>query len=345
MTTRARGVIPDPVSGREKVGVTVIGGAACAVLDAHGEGRVLAVFRRSFYAVFDDEVVCVGPPQLGPGPLNLLCASRNDGAWAGHGIEAGATVSCHDATLDVGGRVRLDFRAAGVWRAPPAIAWKPAAVGAGLDLIARKVRSRKPGGLGTLLARCAHDSESAMRDGDDALLRVARPAVDALRDWLGATLAGAEVPPPPVGALIGLGPGLTPSGDDCLGGAMIALHHFGRCDVAHRLAAAVLPIAARDTSVISAAYLRCAARGEGARVLFDALECIVTADDAAMDARLDAIDAVGHTSGWDCLAGAGLACGALQASARSTPAASSAACAFDGAATMPASCSSATCRE
>jgi hypothetical protein len=330
--------------GGETAEVAVIGCAARAVLDARVEGRVLAVFRRSFYTVFDDDVVCVGPPQLGFGPLNVLCARRDD-ALMEAGIEAGAAVSCLDAALDVGGKVRFDFRAADLWRPPGTIAWTPATVGASLDLMARKARTRKPGGLGALLARRAHDSQSAVWEGDDALLHAARPAVDALCDWFAATLAGNDVPPPSVAPLIGLGPGLTPSGDDWLSGAMIALHHFGRRDVARRLAAAVLPIAARDTSVISAAYLRCAARGEGAQVLFDALDTLTTADGAAMDACLGAIDAVGHTSGWDCLAGAALACDALQASARSTSTASSAACAFDGAATMPASSSSATCRE
>lgn len=331
-------------SGGETVEVAVTGCAARTVLDAHAEGRVLAVFRRSFYAVFDDEVVCVGSPQLGFGPLNVLCARRDDLAWADADIEAGAAISCLDSALDVGGRMQFDFRAADVWRPPGTLAWIPATLTVGLDLMARNARLRKPGGLGALLARPAHDSESEMCEGD-ALLRTARPAVDALHGWLAVSLAGAAVPPPQVSALIGLGPGLTPSGDDWLGGVMIALHHFGRPDVAHRLAEVVLPIAARNTSVISAAYLRCAARGEGSCVLFDALDCLAAADGAAMDARLDAIDAVGHTSGWDCLAGAVLACGVLQASACSTSTASSAACAFDGAAMMPASSSSATCRE
>jgi hypothetical protein len=331
-------------SGGKTVEVVVIGCAARAVLDAHAQGRVLAVFRRSFYAAFDDEVVCVGPPQLGVGPLNALTADREDPAWADAGIEVGAAVSCGDSALDVAGRIRFDFRAADVWQPPGTLAWTPATLADGLDLLARKVRLRKPGGLGALLAGRARDSESPIGERDDALLRAARPSVDALRDWLAAALAGAAVPPP-VAALIGLGPGLTPSGDDWLGGAMIALRHFGRPDVAQRLADAVLAVAARNTSVISAAYLRCAARGEGSRVLFDALACLAAADQPTMDGRLDAIDAVGHTSGWDCLAGAALACAVLQASARSTSTASSAACAFDGAAMMPASSSRATCRE
>lgn len=331
-------------SGAKTVEVVVIGCAARAVLDAHAQGRVLAVFRRSFYAAFDAEVVCIGPPQLGVGPLNALTARRDDPAWADSGIEVGAAVSCRDSTLDVGGRIRFDFRAADVWQPHGTLAWTPATLADGLDLLARKALLRRPGGLGALLAGLARDSEGATGERGDALLRTARPAIDALRDWLVCTSAGAAVPPP-VAALIGLGPGLTPSGDDWLGGAMIALRHFGRPDVAQRLAEVVLPVAARNTSVISAAYLRCAARGEGSRVLFDALACLAAADEATIDARLDAIDAVGHTSGWDCLAGAALACAVLQASTRSTSTASSAACAFDGAATMPASSRSATCRE
>ena len=329
----------------ETVEVAVIGSAARAVLDAHVEGRVLAVFRRSFYAVFDDEVVCVGPAQLGLGPLNLLCAQRNDVAWAGGGIDAGTTVSCVGSLLDVGRGTRFDFRAADVWRAPDTIAWTPAALDAGLDLLTRKARLRKPGGFGALLARSVDDAGARTCESENVLLRTARPAVEALRVWLASTLAGAAASPAPVAGLIGLGPGLTPSGDDFLGGAMIALHHFGRRDIADQLVDAVLPTAARETSLISAAYLRCAARGEGAHVLFDALDRVAAAEGAAMDACLDAIDAVGHTSGWDCLAGAALACDVLQASARSTSTASSAASAFDGATTMPASSSSATCRE
>jgi hypothetical protein len=198
--------------------------------------------------------------------------------------------------------------------------------------------------LGACVALSADDENDRAWDQDDALLRAAWPAIRSLRDGIAAALGGAASLPS-ITALVGLGPGLTPSGDDFLGGVMIALHYFGRPDVARHVATAVLPVAARETSLISAAYLRCAARGEGARVLFDVLESIAAGDGAVLEARLDAIDAVGHTSGWDSLAGAALACDVLQDSARSTSIATSAACAFDGATTTPASSSSPTCRE
>ena len=263
---------------------------------------MLAVFRRSFYVAFGDDVVCLGSPRLGLGPLNLLCARRDDVAWAEEGVAVGADVVCARTTLDVGSGLRFDFATADVWRPPDAIAASAARVRIGLALVADSVRQRRPGGLGTFLARFAADVDDRAQEADDALLRAALPAIDALREEVAAMLSDAA-PSPSVTALIGLGPGLTPSGDDFLGGLMIALHHFGRHDVSRRVAAAVLPVAARETSLISAAYLRCAARGEGARVLFDVLDCIAGGDGTVLEARLDAIDAVGHTSGWDALAG------------------------------------------
>src|SRR5262245_54481847 len=58
----------------------------------------------------------------------------------------------------------------------------------------------------------------------NALAEHALPAVEALDEWLRHGLA---VPPLAAG-LIGLGPGLTPSGDDYLGGMLVALLALGR---------------------------------------------------------------------------------------------------------------------
>lgn len=146
----------------------------------------------------------------------------------------------------------------------------------------------------------------------DPLLHAALPAIRAIRSWMGAALAGSAVPPPPViESLVGLGPGLTPSGDDFLCGAMAALHYLGHAMVAQQLALRTLPLTAQGTNLISAAYLRCAAAGQASSVLFDALESMVVDAGTNLELRLDAIHAVGHTSGWDSLTGAATACAEL----------------------------------
>jgi hypothetical protein len=99
-------------------------------------------------------------------------------------------------------------------------------------------------------------------------------------------------------SLIGRGPGLTPAGDDFVGGAMIALRAFGHAEEADRIAAWALPLAEKNTSRISRAHLACAAAGEGHEALHDLLTFADVERDLARLAR------IGHTSGTDAAAGA-----------------------------------------
>jgi hypothetical protein len=117
-----------------------------------------------------------------------------------------------------------------------------------------------------------------------------RPQADAFLRWI----AGNGEPDE---ALIGLGPGLTPAGDDFVGGAMIALRTFGHVDVADRIAAWALPLSKERTSRISRAHLECAAMGEGHEALHDWLTGFAEQD-------LQRLARIGHTSGLDAAAGA-----------------------------------------
>ena len=74
-----------------------------------------------------------------------------------------------------------------------------------------------------------------------------------------------------VESLIGLGPGLTPSGDDLLGGVLITLRALGWPQAADTLGCWLLPRARARTHAISYAHLACAAGGEGAAALHDTL--------------------------------------------------------------------------
>jgi len=110
----------------------------------------------------------------------------------------------------------------------------------------------------------------------------------------------------PDDALIGLGPGLTPAGDDFAGGAMIALRAFGAAALADRIAAWALPLAATNTGKISRAHLACAAAGEGHEALHELLRAL-SRGRRAIERALAALSRVGHSSGLDAAAGALLA--------------------------------------
>ena len=120
----------------------------------------------------------------------------------------------------------------------------------------------------------------------------------------------------PDNSLIGLGPGLTPAGDDFVGGAMIALRACGTtagdAALADRIAAWALPLARTNTNRISRAHLEWAAQGEGHEALHDLL--------CSFDKKhLDRLARVGHTSGLDAAAGALLAICRRRRSARTAP--------------------------
>jgi hypothetical protein len=125
----------------------------------------------------------------------------------------------------------------------------------------------------------------------NALATHAQPALEALDEWLRHVLA---IPESAAG-LIGLGPGLTPSGDDYLGGMLVALRALGRDAQADTLWRWLEPRLAAGTSAISGAHLAAAAAGEAHEIVHDVLA------DPSQAPRLDGI---GHCSGWDAFAGA-----------------------------------------
>ena len=98
--------------------------------------------------------------------------------------------------------------------------------------------------------------------------------------------------------LLGLGPGLTPSGDDCVLGWLVGARvgpPMGR-GLAERAGPMLLAAAAERTGALSRAFLAAAVEGHVAELLHR----FVTAPD---DARLAGLLALGETSGADLLAG------------------------------------------
>jgi hypothetical protein len=228
-----------------------------------GEGEVRAVFRHSFYLQFlGERYACIGAPAVGRGPLNALVDDFRLPA--------------------MGERVSLSIEGAELWSPPPL----PAHASPDVMQLRAAARGRVPNeGLGGLVV-----------DAHNSLSGHAQPALDALDRWLVGNALEDEAQ-----ELIGLGPGLTPSGDDYLGGMLIALQQFGRKPQALSLWRWLEPRLVR-TSAISGAHLTAAAAGEGHDALHRCLVALCT-DRADWSSALDALSSVGHVSGWDSLAG------------------------------------------
>lgn len=108
--------------------------------------------------------------------------------------------------------------------------------------------------------------------------------------------------------LVGTGPGLTPAGDDFAGGAFFARAILARAGAVHAAAwrdaaAAVGAAAPRLTHRIGATLLGDLLAGEGWAPLHDLAAALGQADDAAALESARRLTRLGHSSGWDLLAG------------------------------------------
>ena len=116
---------------------------------------------------------------------------------------------------------------------------------------------------------------------------------------------GAAAIADPARDLVGLGPGLTPSGDDALIGALALLDALAGDQADARtmrenLARAVGDVPRGLTSPPSHCFLRVAAAGHIGERLHAAVSSCVSGD---ADAAVAAIRDIGQTSGWDMMAG------------------------------------------
>jgi hypothetical protein len=284
-----------PGAAVTSVRVRSAGRHAIAARRGRAPARVIAAFERSCYIETEAGLACLGTHALGNGPLNALCDTLPRTA--------------------PGDLLLVDLAAAVLWQPAALPPWRAADMRAALARLSKAAaRSAPLEGFAFLLAPGAREDAPLLSHAGAAAALAAWIAAAARAECADSSEPSAPLPPVPPGtaALVGLGPGLTPAGDDLLGGALAALHAAGRAGIAGTLAAWVLPLAQHGTSRISRAHLACAARGETGEAVHGMLGALL-AGGADLEDPLARVAAVGHTSGWDALAGAALAFTALDA--------------------------------
>jgi hypothetical protein len=271
------------------------GVVATAFCKTPARAEVAAVFERSFYLRSDDLFVCVGEPGIGNGPLTLIADMR----VAPRGLHPGQPALVAENRITVGA-MTFTCEQCEPW-CPPR--WPRAAAASTLvqvrEVLARRAAMEAPAeGFG----RAIEETEGSR----DAFARIARLRLARLRSWLveAAAISGTPAIADPVRDLVGLGPGLTPSGDDVLIGALALLDalaegHDRAAAMRRNLARAISDVPSGLTSPLSHCFLRVAAAGHVGERLHAAVSSCITGD---TDAAIAAIRNIGHSSGWDMLA-------------------------------------------
>ena len=258
-----------------------IGWRARELLDGAPLARVLAPMRASIYIVVAGEILWLGGPADVMHPRAVRLSEPPDPS----DLVACDTLSVPSCTV-------------GAWRPAP-LSRDPRAAAAlrrGADRLAKRALTLgEPTGFGAwLVARPLAFPLTGAGKSADALAR-------ACTSDNAAGAAEAAL------ALLGLGAGLTPSGDDFVGGAFFAraaLALLGEADAAWPQAAATVRVAAgAATNAISAALLEDLLDGHGWSPLHDLARALASDDESAATDAASRLTRLGHSSGWDLLAG------------------------------------------
>lgn len=255
--------------------VIEVGDTARRLIEGARSATVVAALRHSLYLEVAGQLVWLGPP--------------------GSTLHARAIVAGESPSIDGATRIETSFDLSNArpWR-PPVLPLpiEPAILArASRRLVSMIDRVGRPDGFGALLV------------GARPAFPLDRAAENAGRFLEACALNDAATAAPIGERLLGLGPGLTPAGDDLVGGAFFARRLLASDDAWRDAAATIRARASERTHPISATLLGDLLDGSGYAPLHDLTLALTRSDEpSALDAAARLIS-IGHSSGWDILTG------------------------------------------
>jgi hypothetical protein len=269
------------------------------VCQHNGFAEVAAVFDRSLYLRAGDMFICIGEPDIGNGPLTLIADRGAAFRLSDLGLHSGQPALISERRIRIGDHAWFALDRCEPWRQPR---WpdrrSPTQLTDTLAALARAAVVEAPQEGLARQVFCLPERRGG------PVSRIARARIASFENWLFGALETHRVPTSsplePVQGLIGLGPGLTPSGDDFLLAALALLDATGERKAHAALAHALTDASPALTSPLSHCFLRTAAAGYVGENLYRAVSCIVSGE---VDPAIAAFRKVGHSSGWDMLAG------------------------------------------
>ncbi len=235
--------------------------AQSALRTSAGPWKVVASFEKAVYLSHGSEVIVVTSRQVPPGPLHVNIDA--DRVFA----KDGAALTCDEGHLGLGPH-SVTLTSADVWTGvlpdPDRLTAQRATIMTALAPVASKSAL-----VAAPYSRLANEGMEWLQQRD--FDRIAR-------------------------SIVGLGPGFTPAGDDALAGLLVTAVASGRLAPGDWL---IDPETARRTSLMSLAFVRCAAAGQAIAPVHDLLMAGAAGDATACRAACAELASVGGTSGAD----------------------------------------------
>jgi hypothetical protein len=288
--------------------VQAIGEAALDWLASGQDGEVVASVSRTVYLkAGKDELFWIAGKNS---PMHRRCLQVSSPIPE---MVAGAPVHVRDRRLVLTSRVSLDWKLARVWKAP----FLPAEPNIPMGKLAEQVTSfyhhflelHQPAGLGQLIPAILkndHNSAKGVVDQGNIILISAWTVVETLLSLL--FHHNYRSIPETVSELIGLGEGLTPSGDDFLGGFFFCLNRLQQA-YPHELDitsdySIFLERCKTRTNLISFTLLKDNIHGYGLEPLELFFSALLQGDPFInVQSYAELLVHVGHSTGWDMLTG------------------------------------------
>lgn len=297
-------------------------------------GRVLCVFQHSAYLQFDDRLVCLALNDLGAGPITVLlpkqlitlppCVKQGVKVrftLSGLEFESGQTLVLKDARIH---NAEIDNNTL------PALAFNSVlcvihALSLPKQGLSRLILLFNDGNHG-VSGKDQHDAyclrgakskpsnqlTTEFEDVDKALMDYVMPALEPLFGQITTFTrlskdenytAEFSFNTQEITKLLGVGPGLTPSGDDFLSGVFTCLYLKRQRQCANRLWAALRVDAYQKTTAISFVLLSLAAENQHCERLQRLVLSLLRFPSSSHKTIENLLNSIGNTSGWDWLAG------------------------------------------
>jgi len=300
------------VAGIQVAEITIvcIGKIADNFLRQANQWFVHSIHSTCFYCHDANEnVICIGQQEIGKGPF-ILQGIRGS-HWPGHLLPSiRSFIMFEDRLISDSGQLQFNLQGAETWATNLLdIRVAEHQLKEDLDWLVRQAREyAPPESLGRLIPIFLNAGGKMVPEEENALsamlqkrilevIAVIRQRHDIFDSFDITDNTNLLL------SLIGLGNGLTPSGDDFLAGIVMGLHKVGNHRMASMLAARLLAAAKGKTTQVSLSFYHALAHDSLSESFYSFLDSIGNNLSSENERLLGDVTRFGATSGWDTVAG------------------------------------------